>query len=199
MNILDFIFPKKCLECGSFGKYICDNCLKKVGKSGWWGRNYSVFKYEGVIRKAIIALKYKYSTAIVDELSSIIVSRMQNMEFRIQNIMLIPVPLHQKRFNERGFNQSEEVGKLIAKSMGWDFNANLLIKNKNTKHQVGLKGAERRQNLSNVFSLNSAFRIPDSSIVVFDDVMTTGSTLSEAKKALEKAGFKNVWGLTIAR
>ena len=69
MNILDFIFPKKCLECGSFGKYICDNCLKKVGKSGWWGRNYSVFKYEGVIRKAIIALKYKYSTAIVDELS----------------------------------------------------------------------------------------------------------------------------------
>lgn len=200
MGFLDLIFPKKCLECGKEGKYICESCLNKVGKSGWYGNNYSVFRYEGVIRKAIIALKYKYSTEIAKELQNYIVIELKKQNF-VDDYCLIPIPLHKKRFNERGFNQSEEVGKLIAKNMNWDFNANLLVKNRATIPQVGLKGKARRKNLSGVFSINP-HRLPSpvhGSLVLFDDVFTTGSTLKEATKVLENAGYKNVWGLTIAR
>lgn len=199
MSLLDFIFPKNCLECGSNGKYICDSCLKKVGKSGWWGRNYAVFKYEGVIRKAIIALKYKYSTEIAKELNDHVVNELKKQKF-IGKYCLVPIPLHKKRFNERGFNQSEEVGKLIADSINWEFNSNLLIKNKDTKHQVGLHGSERRQNLHNVFTVNPNY-VPSTKycVLLFDDVATTGSTLREATNTLLLAGYKNIYGLTIAR
>lgn len=199
MNFLDFLFPKICLECGGYGKYICETCLKKVGKSGWWGKIYSVFRYEGVIRKAIITLKYKYSTEIAKELENCIFKELKKQNF-LDKYFLVPIPLHPKRLNERGFNQSELVGKLIAQHMNWKFEPNLLFKNKETLHQVGLKGDARRKNLKNVFSVASSNFLQDRlSLVLFDDVVTTGSTLSEAKKVLEKAGFKNIWSLTIAK
>lgn len=200
MNLLDFIFPKNCLECSRYGQYICEDCIKKVSKGGWWGRNYAVFKYEGVIRKAIIALKYKYSTEIVKELQSYIVTELKKQKFT-KSFCLVPIPLYWKRENERGFNQSEIIGKEIAKSMNWKFIPDLLIKTKNTKHQVGLKGEDRCKNLQNVFVVNSdhsPFTIYHSP-VIFDDVYTTGSTIKEAVKALENVGYKNIWSLTIAR
>ena len=202
MGILDPIFPKNCLECNLSGKYICENCLKKVSKSGWYGKNYAVFKYEGVIRRAIIALKYKYSTEIAKELANAVAERFKNYDLRFKNITLVPIPLHNKRFNERGFNQSEILGKQIAQKMNWRFEPNFLIKNKKTLSQVGLKGDTRRKNLFGAFSLNLVHKsliLNRKSIVVFDDVMTTGSTLHEATEVLKKVGAKNVWGLTIAR
>lgn len=200
MNLMDFIFPKKCLECGEFGKYICESCLTKISKSGWYGKSYAIFRYEGVIRKAIIALKYKYSTEIAKELAQICTQKLIANRYQL-NTILVPIPLHWKRLNERGFNQSEEVGRLIAKAMNWQFESNLLIKNKNTLHQVGLKGSARRQNLRDVFSVipNQVLRSSGYSLVLFDDVMTTGSTLKEATKVLKEAGFKTIWSLTIAR
>lgn len=200
MGLIDFFFPKNCLECGTLGKYICEDCLKKVVKSGWWGRNYSIFKYEGVIRKAVIALKYKYSYQIARELSDVCVQSLKHLNLINNKYLLVPIPLHYLRKNFRGFNQSEEVGRLIAKSMYWQFEPNLLIKNKSTLHQVGLKGEARRKNLQNVFCVNPSHILNTAyNILIFDDVMTTGSTLLEARKALEKVGFKNVWGLTICR
>lgn len=201
MGLLDLIFPKSCLECGKEGKYICENCLNKVGKSGWYGNNYSVFRYEGVIRKAIIALKYKYSTEIAKELAEVCVKNLKSVNLIPNSYLLTPIPLHWQRKNVRGFNQSEEVGKLIAKNMNWDFNPNLLIKNKATIPQVGLKGKARRKNLSGVFSLNPAYSLITTrySLVVFDDVFTTGSTLKEAMKVLKGAGVRAVWGMTVAR
>lgn len=200
MNVFDFIFPKNCLECGKEGKYVCESCLNKVGKSGWYGRNYSIFRYEGVIRKAIIALKYKYSTEVAKELAEVCVKSLGSLNLISNSCLLIPIPLHWQRKNVRGFNQSEEVGKLIAKNMNWDFNADLLIKNKSTIPQVGLKGDSRRKNLRGVFSVAPNHFISNHySLVLFDDVFTTGSTLKEAAKVLKRAGVEKVWGITIAR
>jgi len=199
MNIIDFIFPKRCLECGKEGKYICEGCLAKVGRGGISKDHISIFRYEGVIRKAIIALKYKFSTEIANELAETCVKHLGS-DFHVPaSSVLAPVPLHWYRQNLRGFNQSEEVGKLIAKQMGWKFIPNLLIKKKPTKSQVELKGADRRKNLRRAFSLNANYQTLDSNCIVFDDVYTTGSTLKEAIKVLRVAGAQKVWGLTIAR
>ncbi len=199
MAILDLIFPKKCLECGQSGKYICENCLKKIPPGGWTSKTvYSIFKYEGVIRRAIIAFKYKYSTEIACELAEVCVKR---LNFLLpSDHCLVPVPLHWYRQNFRGFNQSEEVGKLVAKKMNWKHNTNLLIRTKSTTPQAQLTGSARRENLQGVFSLNPNIPVPKyPNIVLFDDVLTTGSTLLEASRVLRAGGVGRILCLTIAK
>lgn len=200
MNLLDLIFPKKCLECGKVGKYICDICCSKVRPFNLLDKNnFSVFKYEGVIRKAIISLKYKFAYDVTQELVEKILERIKNDDLRFKNITLVPIPLYRQRLNWRGFNQSELIGEKLAKAMNWKYIPNLLIRNKNSIPQVGLKGSARRNNLSGVFSINSNYLDRYLSILLFDDVYTTGSTINEARKVLNEAGFKKVYSLTIAR
>ncbi len=201
MTILDLIFPKNCLECKAPGGYICRDCLKKVKKNGWnsdWV--YSVWKYQGVIRKAILALKYKYSTDIAEELATYLARVLKRENINLDEVCLVPIPLHWYRYNFRGFNQSEEVGKLIAKKMGWKFVPDLLIRKKYTTPQAQLTGFARRENLHGVFLLNPSISISKyPNIVLFDDVLTTGSTLLEASKVLRVGGAKRIMCLTIAK
>jgi len=226
MSILDLIFPKTCLGCRKEGRYLCDNCLAKVKllkpacpycekasidgfthakckkKYGLDGLT-SVWDYEGVVKKAIMALKYKYSTEVGKELSDrfILSLKSPNSRFLIPNSsVLVPIPIYWHRENVRGFNQSVEIGKLVAEELGLRFVPDLLIKIKSTIPQATLSVADRKQNLKDVFSLNPTYiqyTIPN--ILVFDDVFTTGSTLKEAAKVLKRARVEKVWGLTIAR
>lgn len=199
MNLLDFIFPKTCLECGKSGKYLCDSCVNKVLDGTFDQNNFAVFKYRGVIRKAIISLKYKFAYDIADELVGITVKRLKSEKYH--GVTLVPTPLHWRRENFRGFNQSEILGKKIAEKMNWKFIPDLLVRNKNTKPQVGLKGFARSSNLSGVFAVNSIYnQLPKTyNLLLFDDVYTTGSTIKEAKKILQQAGFNKVYSLMIAR
>ncbi|EKE06388.1 MAG: hypothetical protein ACD_19C00014G0002 [uncultured bacterium] len=202
--ILDFLFPKYCLECKKPGKYICDLCISKVtpcGTCGKVGDNYSIFKYEGVIRKAIISLKYKFAYDLGDELTSRVLRVIKtNPKFNDPKLVIVPIPLYKTRENWRGFNQSGLIGEKLAKAMNWNYIPDLLIRNKNTAPQVGLKGSIRRSNLSNVFAVCSPYiQYTKYDILVFDDVYTTGSTINEAKKVLKEARFKKVYSLTIAR
>ncbi len=200
MNLLDLIFPKKCLECNKDGKYMCDSCISKILDGTFDKNNFAVFKYKGVIRKAILSLKYKFASDIADELIGVSVGRLNSSKFH--KVTLVPIPLYKQRENWRGFNQSGLLGQKLAVKMKWEFAPDLLIRTKNAHPQVSLKGDERRKNLSGVFSVNSdltTYYMLHDAIVLFDDVYTTGSTIKEAKKVLEKAGFKNIYSLTIAR
>ena len=227
MDLLDLVFPKTCLGCKRPGSYVCPDCVAKVRlakpicpyceKASIDGATHikcqkklgldgliSIWEYEGVIRKAILSLKYKYSTEVGSELSKSLIQTIKNHNslFMIYNSgVLVPVPIHWYRQNVRGFNQSVEVGRFVAKAMNWKFALDLLVKKQPTISQVELRGDRRRQNLKGVFALSphdSLFIIPNS-VVLFDDIFTTGSTLREAAKVLKKAGVQKVWGLTIAR
>ena len=115
MNLLDFLFPKSCLECGKSGKYLCSSCVEKVLDGNFDKNNFAIFKYKGVIRKAIISLKYKFATDIVDELIEICVDRLKSSKFH--NVCLVPIPLYKLRENFRGFNQAELLGEKLAKKV----------------------------------------------------------------------------------
>jgi len=200
--ILNFLFPKACLECGKEGRYICSECYCKVRPCNVVdSTNFSIFKYEGVIRRAIISLKYKFAYDIADELvGRLVTSLINNKRLTSSAHCLVPVPLHWHRENWRGFNQTEIIGEKLAKKMNWKYHPNLLFRNKQTVPQVGLKGLVRRNNISGVFSVNPNDVICTKySVLLFDDVYTTGSTINEAKKVLLEAGFKNIKSLTIAR
>lgn len=223
MGIVDLFFPKKCLGCGREGRYICQVCIEKVPRAqatcpyckhpsidgathincqrkfGLDGLT-SIWEYEGTIRKAILALKYKYATEIGKEISEHVMTSLATLVIPpVHN--LVPIPIYWHRQNTRGFNQSVVLSGNIAENLRLIFMPDLLIKSVSTSSQAGLSRDERRKNLKGSFALkkhNLSFIIPDS-VFLFDDVYTTGSTLFEATKVLKRAGVKKVWGLTIAR
>lgn len=206
MNLLDFIFPKFCLSCRKRGRYICQNCLSKVrsGRAFYFrenglGMNISIFRYEGVIRKAIHAVKYKFAYSISGELAHVCIALIKANKRIPSKAVLVPIPLHKKRKNWRGFNQSEILGRELSRHLGWEFSPNLLVVKKETLPQVGLTRENRLRNTSGKYAVNSNYLIPKlSKIILFDDVWTTGSTMKEAYRVLKEFGFKNVWAVTIA-
>ena len=217
------IFPKTCLSCGKEGSYICLGCLGKVDllkpvcpycerpsidgathtkcqkKYGLDGL-ISIWEYEGVIRKAILALKYRYATEVGKELANRLAVSLSKVVIPKAS-HLIPIPIFWYRQNTRGFNQSVEIGRAVSVDLNIQFEPDLLIRKKPTVPQVELTGSARRKNLRGVFSVNSGYPLSviPHSLFLFDDVFTTGSTLFEAAKTLKRAGVEKVWGLTIAR
>ncbi len=224
MGLFDLIFPDKCLNCGEEDGYIGKNCLAKITfpkpvcpvclRPSIDGLTHSkcanpqsldglicLWKYEGVIRKAILALKYKFAFKIAEELGDLSAQKILTISHQ-SSAILIPVPLFKYRQNWRGFNQAEEIGKMIAEKMKWKFTPDLLIRNKNTVSQTELSKEKRGENVRGIFSINPKYQplsIKHHSLILFDDVWTTGSTLKEAGKVLKRKGFKKVWGLTLAR
>lgn len=229
MNLLDLVFPIKCLECGTSSKYICADCISKVKtppvlcykclRPSFDGATHakcggplsldgvsSLWRYEGVVRKAIIALKYKYATKVANE----ILVNAENALAKIKlcfprNSVLVPIPSHWYRKNYRGFNQTELFGEKAAFLLGLKYEPNLLTRRAGTS-QVSLKGKDRSKNIRRAFFISP--NIPVSQylttkgrirILLFDDVWTTGSTMKEACKVLKRKGADKVWGLTIAR
>lgn len=176
----------------------------------WLDGSVSVFPYGGMIKAAIGKLKYHFVTDLSGELAELIKEIIVKDPFnqfgaikwfgRDIKVVLIPIPLHPRRYRWRGFNQSELLGKQLAAYFGWKIETRSLIRRKPTKPQAELKSKEREKNIAGAFDVNTRFFPPISSgILLFDDVWTTGSTMNEACQTLKKAGFKRVWGLTVAR
>ncbi len=224
MNLIDFLFPKQCLGCKRYGSYICEKCLpssyivkQKCIVCEKWAidgfthprcegkytidRTISIWDYNGTIRKAIVALKYKFAKEIADELTQYTLNTLNNMNIQFpKDSILVPIPMHWHRKNWRGFNQVEEIGKSLSQSLDLRYMPNLLLRMERRFAQVGLKAEERTKNIEGVFDINGKLQMPvNKPIVLFDDVYTTGATLKEAGKILKKAGAKKVWVLTIAR
>jgi len=115
--------------------------------------------------------------------------------------MLIPIPLHPSRYRDRGFNQAEVLGRILADRLHIPIRTDILKRVIKTTPQVEMKDRkERLKNMKNVFSIhNSKFVIPNSTIILFDDVFTTGATMRAAGETLKRAGAKSVWAVTMAR
>lgn len=226
MNLIDILFPKHCLGCGKYGQYICCRCLGNVDKTkpvciecerpaidavthprcikrNSLNGSVAVWKYEGVIRKALISLKYHFAFTVANDLAENTIEYLrQNFTILPKAAILVPVPLHAARKRWRGFNQSEEMGKLIALKMGWQYRPDLVLRIKKTSPQVNLPEKDRLKNLQGIFAINPFHHslITDHRpLIIFDDVWTTGTTLKEVGKVLKGAGAGEVWGLTIAR
>jgi ComF family protein len=110
---------------------------------------------------------------------------------------IVPVPLSIKGLRERGFNQSLLIAKFISDRTGVPLLMDLLFKKKETPPQIGLSARERMLNLRNVFEATG--KVDGLRVLLVDDVMTTGATVTECSKQLIKAGAKEVFVLALAR
>lgn len=219
MNLFDFIFPKKCVSCGRYGAYICPECLSKIesiqhavcpicqrqaigGKTHPGCHNrYALdglvvgFRYKGPIKLAISKIKYRWIWDIAYTVIDLLSERI--WKFNIpEEFVLVPIPLHAKRKNWRGFNQAELICQILGKKFGCR-TENFLKRKVETKTQVGLTRDERKKNIKNAFALNSAV-IGGKTIILVDDVYTTGATMTEACRVLKLGGAGVVWGMAIA-
>ncbi len=232
MHLLDFLFPKRCLGCGRIGKYFCIQCVGKIriiaqreticpvcerpAISGATHpickTNYSIdgltsfFQYEGIIQKAIKALKYRFVSDLASEFVGLIpqsfFSDLTNLRATKPRSFLVPIPLHSARLRYRGFNQAELLGTLIAEKLHTPVWSDVLKRVRSTTPQVETKDRnERLENMKKVFACNHLATQPSNhvSIFLFDDVFTTGATMRSAASVLKRAGSKHVHGITITR
>lgn len=110
--------------------------------------------------------------------------------------LIVCVPLHASRLRERGYNQALELARPLASTLGLPLAADALVRTRATAAQTGLDGDERRRNLRDAFTVREGIALP-AHVAVFDDVMTTGSTLGECARVLRRAGVQrvDVWAL----
>lgn len=202
MVIIDLIYPKKCLECGRPGKYICGWCLRKVPKNytsfrfaGKFSKEIYLWHYAGVVRKAIIALKYKFARQVAQELAQRAAFEIKKRQIIFpKDTILVPIPASVQRRNWRGFNQTELVGKVLATKCNVLFEPGILVKTKNTPQQVKLGKVQRIRNVQGSISLNQNLlgKVQGKTVILFDDVLTTGSTILEAEKTLINNRLKQI-------
>lgn len=206
---LDLLFPRRCYTCGQIGDYFCHKCQSELFPLSLdpKSQRLSLFKYTDAIRKAITDLKYHFVTDMVEKLTDISAKSIKKnypsllKYWKKNKFVIISIPLHWQRFNWRSFNQSDLLAKNIAKKLKLNYLPNLLIKTKNTRSQASFtKKTYRLKNLNHAFILNKNLsvnrRIPKN-LIIFDDVYTTGATLSSAAKIL-KSHCHEIWFLTLA-
>lgn len=177
-------------------------CRKKYGLDGLW----SFASYEEPISSLIQTLKYEFAYDLAEFLTDLLIEYWaRNSAWFLELIsknngdgwLIIPVPLHWKRQNFRGFNQSALIGKILSKRLGLDY-SDCLKRVRNTKPQVGLEGWQRQKNIKNAFLLAKPLAIQPN-VLLIDDVWTTGSTMKECCYVLKLAGVQTVWAVTLAR
>jgi len=165
----------------------------------------SFFRYDGIVKKAIKTVKYRFAYDIVEEFIQCIPNAfyefIRNSYFINRKSCLVPIPLHPSRYNFRGFNQAEIIAAALSKRLNIPVDTKLLIRIKKTIPQVEMKDRDKRlSNMKDVFSLRTSYIVHRTScIFLVDDVFTTGATLRSAASVLKHAGAKIVWGITLAQ
>jgi len=183
--------------------HLCGECIKTPKK---YNRARAAAAYDDLLRAAILDFKYRGKTALAKPLENILFAAFLHYFDNNQIDLVVPVPLHIKRFRQRGFNQSfllivnwlKKVSKSDPEN-SFQIYRHALERYRQTKPQSGLDRKERASNLKNAFRLQNPSAVFGKNILLVDDVYTTGSTVNECAGVLLKGGAKRVDVLTLAR
>lgn len=173
---------------------ICGQCLQSPPTVDY---ALSLFRYETPVDYLISQLKFKQQLPFAAIMGFLLKAHV--LESTQEGIpdALLPVPLHKKRLIKRGFNQSLEISRSVAKEMKLPLLLDTVKRKKDTLMQTDLNASERRRNVKDCFEMK---KVPEHQhIVIIDDVVTTGSTTNELARLLKNAGVKKVGVWSIAR
>jgi len=161
----------------------------------------AAYVYEGLLRSCIRALKYDGNQRLAGPLAALLATAYRDFDLRAD--MIVPVPLHSERQQQRGFNHAGLLAEVCAALVGVPLRDDVLMRERATAAQADLTTRERRrQNVAGAFRCLpawSAGKLYGYSILLIDDVCTTGSTLEECAVPLFAAGAASVWALVLAR
>lgn len=155
--------------------------------------------YHGVLREALHAFKFGGCRALAAPLGDLVVETLADRLPDGAPSLLLPVPLHPRRERERGFNQAALLARRIGRARGWPVREDVLARMVATPSQTELNAAARRANVRSAFRLRRPAAVEGRRVVLVDDVLTTGATLSECARSLRRAGAVSVGAVTVAR
>lgn len=194
------LIEKTCPICGKFVKNygLCQDCLDLIKKNPNYYYDIDGLDdllvsstYSGIMRKLIIDFKFKGKLSYGEIISEIMIEKL--LQNNLEEEVITFVPMYKSRERERGYNQSKILAENIAKKL--DLRCiDVFSKIKDTKFQVGLKKNQREINLKDAFKVT---KVPEK-IIIVDDVITTGTTISELVKIAKKSGIKKVTALIAA-
>lgn len=210
INLLELVYPNVCGFCNKICKNeLCNKCKMKIiqhqidivikPENKYFKELISILKYEGIIRDKILQYKFEDKAYIYKTFAKIVLKNKKVCGLLKKYDIIIPVPIHKKRKLQRGYNQTQLIAKEISKNIDIKLCNNVLVKNKNTIAQSKLNKNKRKQNIKDAFKALNVQNIQGKSVLLFDDIYTTGSTANECSKILKEAGAKTVGVLTIAK
>lgn len=218
---LDLFFPPWCLGCGREGDFICSACRQSLPTlpasvcprcghpqpggelcpacavpSGIDGLR-APYVFQGVVRQAVHELKYRNLRTLATPLAMLLRDALAARP--VPGDVLVPVPLHQRRLRERGYNQSGLLARELGNLTGMPAVEGCLLRRRYTSPQARTaSAAERQQHMAGAFACRDA-RLRGRRVILLDDVATSGATLDAAAAALKAAGATSVWGLVVAQ
>jgi ComF family protein len=223
---LNSLYPKYCINCGREGSYWCEQCHSKVKplplqfciscgepairgiihnkcKSRYMADQLlSVTNYQNkIVSSLIVQGKYSFLPEVYELLGQYMVDTLQSQHISFpKHALLCPIPLHPSRERWRGFNQSGILAETIAEAYQLEVRP-FLTRRKATRTQKNLDRIHRQSNMAGSFAITPSCTqsLPGKTVIVIDDVTTTGATVGEAAETLKRHGAKTVICLTLAR
>ena len=212
LNILSVFFPYRCHVCKEscdFGNVLCENCLEKLKKAihkpekvDDTSCNFSIYtlsSYDDFTADLIKIIKYRPSKKLASILGRVCSEQADLKNFFQLDDVIIPVPMHEKRLEERGFNQAFVIAEKYAEIT----NTNLcpaIIRSRFTKPQASCNESERMSNLEKAFALSPDLlksALKNKRLIVIDDVATTGTTLKKSVEPLKDLEAKEIIALVV--
>jgi ComF family protein len=223
-SLLDLLYPPVCISCKASASWLCQICLSQINfittpvcnRCGTPApspvlacrqcQNNPLQDIDGIrsaalfednpIRPAIHFLKYRNHKAVAAILATTLAETYQR--YQISGQVIVPVPLHAARLRQRGYNQTELLARALGPLLKLPVNTKTLQRTRSTQSQMTLGVNERHQNVVDAFACSNS-TLSGRTVILIDDVCTTGSTLDACASALKKSGAAAVWGLTLAK
>lgn len=212
---LEILFPPKCIFCGCVletGRklHICRSCYNKIpfasgdvirsGRQQDGGCDCAVciFRYTGIVKDALIRFKFFDKPGYYRTFARMLSGKLSETMGLKSFDFIVSVPLHKERQRSRGYNQAQLIAGELSRETGIPEYQYLLLREKNTKVQSLLPGREREQNVRGAFKINNGSRVKGKTVLLVDDVLTTGSTVDECSRALKEAGAISVVAAVLA-
>lgn len=205
-SLLNIFLESNCPLCeGPTSEIICPGCTKKLYQSQisepskLWQEPFRVFgwgKYGGVLKRAIFATKYNNQPQLAKPLGYLLGEAwLKETPINHRQITVIPIPMHSSKEKQRGYNQAALIAKSFCEITGLKLNLTTLERSRSTEAQYGLNANQREKNLHNAFQIKgNPDELLKSSVLLLDDIYTTGATAKSAMLTLRKHKI-NVLGL----
>lgn len=203
-QLLDLIYKKRCYFCKSSkdNAVMCGKCYDEIEHIPYKAilslqdtPVYSAALYTKTVQKLIRGVKYHNQKELAFFQAKLMFDYWTNITEKKESYIIVPVPLYKKREKKRKYNHMLLVAKELSKLTGYKINNDLLVRIKDTKPQYRLSQKEREANLKNAFKAEKD-KYNGENILIIDDILTTGSTLKEMIKELEKTGITDITAFT---
>jgi len=225
-DFLDLLYPPVCFHCGMCtepGQFLCKSCQSELaflegelcpvcgtplhlgicdtcaGSQFVFDKAVSIFSFNPVCQSLIHHLKYKDMVGVGRYLGAKAAEYCKERNPFSDIDLVAPIPLHPVRLRHRGFNQAGVIARAFARQMKLSYVPHLVVRARYTQTQTKLNRVQRQKNVSQAFRVKKPHLVQGRTILIMDDVFTTGATANSVAKALLNRGAERVYVLTIAR